>query len=144
MTPHELLPLEIQILGALILLAFTGWLVYLVRRQRVSLRDSLVWFLSTFAALALTLFPQLLVGAAHLFNIQIPSNALFGAAIIYLSFNLLSVTVASSLNAAGVRRLAQECALLRAELEALRGEGTPQGRIPTLELPEMALPKARS
>jgi len=144
MSPHEFLPREIQVLGTVILVAFLGWLVYLVRTQRVSLRDSLVWILSTLAALALTLFPQLLVGAAHLLNVQIPSNALFGAAVIYLSFNLLSVTVASSMNAAGVRRLAQECALLRAEVEALRRQGAPQGRTPTLELPEVAPPKARS
>jgi hypothetical protein len=144
MTPHDLLPREIQVPGVLILVAFMGWLVYLVRTQRVSLRDSLVWILSTVAALALTLFPQLLVGAAHALNVQIPSNALFGAAIIYLSFNLLSVTVASSMNAASVRRLAQECALLRGEIEALRRQGAPHGRTPTLELPEMAPPRAPS
>ncbi len=122
MNAHELLPSEIQILGSLVLLAFLGWLVYLVRKQRVTLRDSLVWILSTLTALAMTLFPQLLVGAARALNVQVPSNALFGAAIIYLSFNLLSVTIANSMNAASLRRIAQECALLRGEVNRLQAE----------------------
>lgn len=119
MSSHDLLPFEIQALGTVVLLAFLGWLVHLVRTQAVSLRDSLVWILSTLAALALTLFPGLLVALAHVLSVQVPSNALFGASIIYLSFNLLSVTIANSRNAASVRRLAQECALLRGELEVL-------------------------
>ncbi len=48
------------------------------------------------------------------------SNALFGAAVLYLAVNVLVNTVASSQNAARIRRLAQECASLRAELEAER------------------------
>jgi hypothetical protein len=51
---------------------------------------------------------------------QVASNAIFGAAVLYLAVNVLVNTVASSVNAARLRRLAQECALLRAELEALR------------------------
>ncbi len=49
---------------------------------------------------------------------QLPSNALFGAAVLYLAVNVLVNTVAGSQNAARIRRLAQECAALRAELEA--------------------------
>jgi hypothetical protein len=124
MSPHEILPLELQVVGSTALLAFLGWLAYLVRAQRVTLRDSLVWTLSTGLALALTLFPRLLVAAAHALNVQVPANALFGAAILYLSFNLLSVTIANSVNAAGLRRVAQECALLRGELQQLRTEAS--------------------
>jgi hypothetical protein len=133
MSPSEVLPREIQVLGSLVLIAFLGWLTGLVRTQKVTLRDSLLWFLSTLTALALTLQPRLLLDAARLLGVQVPSNALFGVAILYLAFNLVSVTIAHSMNAAGVRRLAQECALLRGELEALRlanakAEPSPPGR----------------
>jgi len=124
------LPREIQILGSAVLIAFLGWLVRLVRTQKVTLRDSLLWLLSTLTALAVTLRPELLARASRLLDVQVPSNALFGAAILYLSFNLVSLTIGSSMNAASLRRLAQECAILRGELEALRRQGQPPGDLP--------------
>jgi hypothetical protein len=119
MNTPDSLPFELQVLGSVVLLAFLGWLVRLVRAQKVSLRDSLLWFLSTIIALIVTLFPQLLARAARAVDVQVPSNALFGAAIVYLAVNLLSSTIANSINAANIRRLTQDCALLRGELEAL-------------------------
>jgi hypothetical protein len=120
MTPTRILPLQFQLIAIAVLLAFTGWVVWLIRRQRLHLRESLMWLLSTLAALAVTAFPDLLVRAAALLGVQVPSNALFGAALLYLALNVLSVTITLSGNTAQVRRLAQECALLRAQLEELR------------------------
>lgn len=119
---HEVLPIGIRLLGAAVLLLFLGWVVAMVRARRLSLRDSLVWLLSTVGALAVTAYPQLLLIFARAVGVEIPANALFGIAIIYLSVNMVSVTVAGSMNAARVRRLTQECALLRAEIDRLRGE----------------------
>lgn len=115
-----MLPFELQAVGSALLFAFLLWVLRLIRRQRLTLRDSLVWVLSTAGALVLTLFPQLLGMIATALSIQVPSNALFAAAIVYLSVNVLSVTLATSTNNARMVRLAQECALLRAELARLR------------------------
>ncbi len=117
---NHVLPPEIQVIGIAVLLVFLGWVLGMVRARRLSLRDSLVWLLSTAAALAVTAFPRLLVWLSGAIGVQVPSNALFGIAIVYLSVNVLSTTVASSSNAALARRLAQECALLRAELDRLK------------------------
>ncbi|HET7786408.1 MAG TPA: DUF2304 domain-containing protein [Myxococcales bacterium] len=119
---HPLLPLELQVLACGVLAAFLAWVLHLVRAQRLSLRDSLLWLLSTGAALVLTLFPALLQALARALAIEVPSNALFAAAILYLMLNVLSLTIALSGSASRTRRLAQECALLRAEVETLRGE----------------------
>ena len=116
----DLIPLELQVVSILVLAAFLLWVVRLVRTQRLSLRDSLVWVVTTVVATAVALFPGILVRAAHLLGFQVASNALFGAAVLYLAVNVLVNTVASSQNAARIRRLAQECASLRAELEAER------------------------
>ncbi len=117
---NHVLPRELQLPGVAILLAFLAWVLAMVRGRRLSLRDSLLWLLSTVAALAVTAYPQLLVRLSALAGVQVPSNALFGIAILYLSVNVLSITIASSANAALARRLAQECALLRAELDRLK------------------------
>lgn len=118
----RLIPLELQVVACAVLLAFLGWVVLLVRSQRLSLRDSLLWVVSTCAVLLLTLFPQLLLRLARALSVEVPSNALFALAILYLTVNVLSLTIALSRSASRARRLAQECALLRGELDALRAQ----------------------
>lgn len=117
---QPLLPLELQVVACGTLLAFFLWVVYLVRFHRLSLRDSLLWMLSTVAVFVLALFPRLLQAMARALTIKVPSNALFALAILYLTLNVLSLTIALSSSASRTRRLTQECALLRGELEGLR------------------------
>jgi hypothetical protein len=117
---QPLLPLELQVVACATLLAFLGWLLYLVKFKRLSLRESLLWLVSTVVVLLFSLFPRLLYHLARAIAVQVPSNALFALAIFYLTLNILSLTIALSGGARQVRRLAQECALLRAELDAMR------------------------
>lgn len=120
MIPHAIMANELRIFAALVLLLLLGWVVRLIRSHRLSLRDSLLWFLSTAAALLVTLFPGTLVWVSRALGVEVPSNALFALAFVYVLSNLLSVTIAASGNATRVRRLTQECALLRAEIDGLR------------------------
>ncbi len=117
---RPLLPLELQIVACATLLAFFGWVLYLVRFQRLSLRESLLWLVSTAVVLVFVLYPRLLQELARAIAVQVPSNALFALAILYLAVNVLSLTIALSNASTRARRLGQECALLRAELEAVR------------------------
>jgi len=117
---NPLLPLELQILACVTLLAFSGWVLYLVRLQSLSLRDSLLWLLSTGVVVVFAIFPRLLQDLARAIGVQVPSNALFALAILYLTLNVLSLTIVLSKESIRTRRLAQECALLRPELDAMR------------------------
>jgi hypothetical protein len=121
----DAIPAELQIVSIVVLAIFLLWVLRLVRTQRLSLRDSLVWVVTTLLATVVALFPGILVRAAHLLGFQVPSNALFGAAVLYLAVNVLVNTVAGSQNAARIRRLAQECASLRAEIDRLQSKGPP-------------------
>lgn len=125
MTQDPILPLEIQLISLAVLLAFSGWVLWLIRSRRLHLREALIWLLTTVAAIAVTAFPRLLSWTAHAVGIQVPANALFGAGLLYLSVNVLAVTISVSTSTTRIRRLAQECALLRAELEALRAGAPP-------------------
>ncbi len=116
------LPVQLQLLALLVLLLFLGWVVYLLRTHKLSLRDSLIWFLTTLAVALITAFPSVLGRIAHAIGVRIPSNAVFGVGLLYLAVNVLSNTIAGSVNHAKVRRLTQECALLREEIERLRSE----------------------
>ena len=128
---HDIVPLELQLVSIVVLGIFLVWVLRLVRTQRLSLRDSLVWVLTTLLATGVALFPGVLVRVANLLGFQLASNALFGAAVLYLAVNVLVNTVAGSQNAARIRRLTQECAALRAELEALRRGARATGDRPT-------------
>jgi hypothetical protein len=116
----RILPIEVQLVSLAVLVAFSAWVILLIRRQRLHLRESLIWLLTTLTAIAITAWPELLVRATTLLGVQVPANALFGAGLLYLALNVLAVTIGLSQNTTTVRRLAQECALLRAELEELR------------------------
>ncbi|MBI5546083.1 MAG: DUF2304 domain-containing protein [Deltaproteobacteria bacterium] len=123
---RPLLPLGLQLFAIGVLLALLGWVVYLVRRRRLSLRDSLLWLLSTGTALLLMAVPELMRAIARALGVEVPANALFAAAFVYVLLNLLSLTMAVSSWAERTRRLAQECALLRAEIAQLRALGKPE------------------
>jgi hypothetical protein len=123
---HGIVPLELQVPSLAILSLFLAWVIRLIRRQRLSLRESLPWLLSTAGALVVTAWPEILAHVAAMFRIQVPANAFFAVGILYLAMNVLSVTIIASSNADRVRRLTQECAMLRAEIEALRSERAPR------------------
>jgi hypothetical protein len=120
MSGEALLPVRLQLFASVVLLLFLGWVVKLIRRHQLSLRDSLSWLLSTLVALGCVIFPTTLRWAADVLQVEVASNAIFALAFVYVLFNLLSSTLAISNGANRIRRLTQECALLRAELELLR------------------------
>jgi hypothetical protein len=122
MTPELLLPTEVRLVGVMSLSALLAWVVHLVRAQRLGLRDSLLWIASTTAALLLMAFPASLWALARVLGVKVPANALFALAFLYVLVNVLSSTIATSRNAERTRRLAQECAMLRAELETIQAE----------------------
>ncbi len=131
---QSILPIELQLLSLAVLGVFLAWVLRLIRRQRLSLRDSLLWLLTTLAAMVLTAFPGLLALLAESVGVQVPSNAIFGIGLLYLAVNVLSVTLMASVGAARVRRLAQECALLRAEIAEVR-ETLDRARSPRARAP---------
>jgi hypothetical protein len=127
---QEILPIGMQLGALAVLLCFLGWVVWLIRTEQLNLRDSLLWLLTTLGVTVVTAYPRILGELARLIGVQVPANALFAAGLLYLAVNVLSVTLVASAASHRVRRLAQECALLRAELEELRADrrtGPPSG-----------------
>jgi hypothetical protein len=116
MTHPELVPPGLQLAIGSLLGVFLLWVVGLIQRGRLALRESLLWLLSTFVALLFVIFPQALRWASDQAGVKVASNGVFALGFAYVIVNLLSVTLAVARNAAHARRLSQECALLRGEL----------------------------
>ena len=115
-----LIPLRLQVFATSVLGLFLGWVLLLIRRRRLSLTESLSWFLTTLGLMGVTVFPELLRSISRLLGIEIPVNAVFALAFLYVGWNLLALTLTGSTQALRLRRVAQECAILRAELDAQR------------------------
>jgi len=122
------IPIELRLLSLAVLCALLWWVVWLIRRRRLSVQDSLPWLVSTLLAIVAAAFPPFLGAVSHAIGVQVPANAVFGVGLVYLAVNVLSLTITASANSSRVRRVAQECALLRAEIDRLRASTSPSGR----------------
>ena len=116
----SLIPFRLQVFAITVLALFLGWVLWLIRRKRLSLTESLSWFLTTLGIMVVTIFPQILRWISHLLGIEVPVNAVFALAFLYVGWNLLALTLTGSTQTVRLRRVIQECAILRAELETLQ------------------------
>ena len=101
----------IQIWISLLLLIFLGYILRLLSKKEVEMRNVLSWFVLPILALPLIWFPSLLGGLSHLLGFQVPSNLIFFLGfclLLYLNFSLTRLT---SKQAIQIRTLAQTLAL---------------------------------
>lgn len=102
------------IIGSLIVLA---GIVEMLRRRQLSEKYAVLWLVVGVIILVLTIFPDLLVQLAQAINIQIPTNLLFFVAIVFL----VGVSIHQSWELSRLenetRRLAEDLAILRLEVE---------------------------
>lgn len=101
---------------SLLILAIVFWML-LTRRLRE--KYAVMWIVIALSVLILGLFPQLLLWATTLLGVQIPANLLFALAITLLLGVSLHLSWELSQAEDEIRRVAEEAALSRAELDRL-------------------------
>jgi hypothetical protein len=107
---------KLQILLFLGTMLFMGFVIMLLRKEKIELKYTLLWFFLSFALIALSLFPKITIVLSHTLGIGLPVNAIFLVIMSLIILILMSLTiVVSKLNQNNVR-LAQEIALLKLEL----------------------------
>ena len=94
------------------------YVVYLVRRERLQLKYSLLWLVMALILLLVSLFPEPLFTLAGLFGFAASSN--FAAGFVFLLVICLSLTSIVSKQALSIKNLTQRIAIL--EDEARRGK----------------------
>ncbi len=120
---------RMQLLSVALAVLFLALVVSLVRRNRISLKYSLLWLLCGTLLGVLAVFPQLLDRFAGWLGIYSPVNALFAVLLLFGGMMMLALTAIISREKREIVRLTQEAALLEKrvrELEkaALSPEGT--------------------
>jgi len=104
----------IVVAGALLAVVIT-----LLLQRRLREKYAALWLVIGFLVLILGIFPQLLGWLTTVLGVQVPSNLLFALAILLLLGVALHLSWELSQAEDEIRRLAEESALARAEIQEL-------------------------
>ena len=108
------------VLGLLAALGATAFIVEMLRRGILREKFAVLWLLVSGALIVFAAFPALLRSLADLAGIAVPSNLLFLMAAVLLLLVSVQLSYEISRLEARTRRLAEEVALLRHDLERSR------------------------
>ncbi|EIC09017.1 hypothetical protein OR221_0725 [Microbacterium laevaniformans OR221] len=106
----------VGIVLAVLILVIVVWML-LARRLRE--KYAAMWLVIGFAVLFLGVFPQLLLGLAGVLGVQVPANLIFALGIVLLLGVSLHLSWELSQAEDEIRRLAEEAAIARAEIQGL-------------------------
>ena len=111
-----------QIMVIVLVAAALFLLIYMIRGNRLKLKYALSWFVLAVGILIFGCFPSLTSLLADFLGIGTPVNVLFFAGFCFSLIIIFSLTVAVSRLSVSLKRLTQEMALLKKELEEV-GKG---------------------
>ena len=95
------------------------YILDLLRRKKLREKYAALWLIVGLLVLVLALFPGLLVAAATMLGVQVPSNLLFAITMVFTVGVLLHLSVEISEVEDETRALAEEVAILRVQIERL-------------------------
>jgi len=97
-------------------------IIYLLRSRRLKEKYAALWILVGVVCIVLAAWPSLLARVAELVGIQVASNLLFTLAIVLLLAICLHLSLEVSGQEDKIRRLAEEAAIAREQLESLQNQ----------------------
>lgn len=97
-------------------------LIILLKRKRLALKYSLLWFFCGILFLIAVSFPDLLVFITSFVGIEVPTNGLFMISILFIVLILMSITVIVSEISARIKTLVQKISLIEKRIRELEGK----------------------
>lgn len=107
-------------LGIVFALVVLGIIFRLLIRRQLREKYAIMWLLIGIAMLVLAVFPNLLFWLSDMLNVEVPSNLIFALALVLLVGVTLHLSWELSQSEDEVRRIAEEVAILRTDVEELR------------------------
>ncbi|MDO5751455.1 DUF2304 domain-containing protein [Arthrobacter sp.] len=109
-----------SVIAALILSIVIVLIVFdMLRRKKIREKYAALWLLVGLSMLVLAAFPRLLEIVAHTLHVQVPSNLLFAMSIVLALGVCLHLSWEISVVEDETRVLAEEAAILRAQIDKL-------------------------
>ena len=97
-------------------------ILMLMRKGRMSLKYSLIWFLAGVVLLVCAIFPQMIRFFTHLLGVYSETNAVFFIGVCFLVLIVLSLTSIVSGQTERIRKLVQSQAILEKRIRDLEEE----------------------
>lgn len=107
-------------LGIIFALVVLGIILRLLVLRQLREKYAIMWLLIGVAMLVLAIFPGVLFRLSELLNVEVPSNLIFALALVLLVGVTLHLSWELSQAEDEVRKVAEEVAILRADVEELR------------------------
>ncbi|MGE5455580.1 MAG: DUF2304 domain-containing protein [Ignavibacteriales bacterium] len=104
---------NLKLAALLFLLAIILIITLFVRKDKITIKYSLVWYSCTFVLLLFVIFPPILVWLTNIFKIQVASNLLFILIIAFLFVITISLTIIVSKQKEQLKLLIQEVSILK-------------------------------
>ena len=123
--------------GAIAVLAVI-WIIMIVRKRRLEMRYALTWLFAGAAIIVLDCFPGILKKVAGWMGIYRATNLLFFMGFVFALLILFDLTIFASRSYNQMRRLTQEVAILKKELEDKTGVPDQQAEGESAETEERA------
>lgn len=111
----------IQIFVSVMCIALFIYVVYLVSRERLLLKYSLLWLLLSVVILICAVFPGSLYSLASGLGFTLTSNFVFLLGLFFLMLIGLSLSVIVSKQTTSIKNLTQRLAIVEEELLAIEG-----------------------
>jgi len=92
-------------------------ILQILKRGKVPIKYSLVWFLSTIIMLLVTFLPDFLITIAKIIGFETMSNMVIGVMIIILFFISMALTIIVSGQKEKITLLIQEVSILKRKVE---------------------------
>ena len=112
-----------NILAAIAALITFIFVIDLLRRGVLREKDAVLWLFVSGAALLLAIFPAILVWLTGVLGVAEPVNLLFFVTIVVLVLVSVQLSYELSRHEARIRRLAEEVALLKEEINSQQKDG---------------------
>jgi len=113
---------RLQIVIAIIDIIGFIWIVNMVRKKKIDLRYALSWLCTLILLLLLDIFPGIVYTMSRFIGIDTPSNMVFFVGFLIFIVLIYSSTVSISRLSQRTKKLTQEIALLKKEVEELKKE----------------------
>lgn len=104
---------EIQLVALVFILLLFILVTYYVKKNKISVKYSIVWYLCMVILTLFTIFPNILGYVTNLVGIEVSSNFIFAFMIGVLFIITLSLTIIVSEQQEKIKQLVQEISILK-------------------------------
>ena len=108
---------NLKIISILFIISIAVIITLFVKKNKILVKYSIVWYSSCILLILFTLFPNLLGWFTHLFGIEVASNFIFALLIGFLFIISVSLTIIVSEQKEQIRNLIQEISILKSAVK---------------------------